>query len=115
MRMHGVRLILAIGTAGPQLAMLVSAVAKPPLADAVENRDAHAVSAVLEKKTDVNAPQADGMTALHWAAHYDDASTVKCLISAGAEAKATNRYGVTPLTLACTNGNTKVVEMLLDA
>ena len=45
-----------------QLATLASAVARAPLADAVEHRDADAVSELL-KKTDVNAPQADGMLA----------------------------------------------------
>ncbi len=55
------------------------------------------------------------MTALHWAAHHDDLDTVKLLIAAGADAKAANRYGVTPLSLACTNGNTAIVELLLEA
>ena len=34
---------------------------------------------------------------------------------AGANAKAANRYGVTPLSLACTNGNAAIVELLLKA
>ena len=33
----------------------------------------------------------------------------------GANAKAANRYGVTPLSLACTNGNGAIVELLLKA
>src|SRR6185369_12954331 len=115
MEMRTTRLALFVVTALLQLAILASAVAKAPLADAVENHDARAAGALLEKKADVNAPQADGMTALHWAAHYDDVSTVKRLIATGADAKATNRYGVTPLSLACTNGNTEIVEMLLNA
>lgn len=115
MKMRTTRLALFVVTALLQLAVLASAVGKAPLADAVENRDTRAAGALLEKKTDVNSPQADGMTALHWAAHYDDASEVKRLIAAGADAKATNRYGVTPLSLACTNGNTEIVEMLLIA
>ena len=34
---------------------------------------------------------------------------------AGANVKAANRYGVTPLSLACTNGNDAMVELLLEA
>jgi ankyrin repeat protein len=70
---------------------------------------------LLDQKTGINAAQADGMTALHWAAHYDDLSTSKRLLAAGADAKAANRYGVTPLSLACTNGNGAIVELLLEA
>jgi ankyrin repeat protein len=55
------------------------------------------------------------MTALHWAAYHDDPRTAALLIDAGASAKAANRYGVTPLALACTNGNAEVVELLLKA
>ena len=52
------------------------------------------------------------MTALHWAAHRDDLETAKLLVDAGADVKAANRYGVTPLSLACTNGNEAMVELL---
>jgi uncharacterized protein len=37
------------------------------------------------------------------------------LIRAGADAKAANRYGVTPLSLACVNGNAAMIEKLLKA
>lgn len=86
-----------------------------PLADAAEKVDRAAVAALLEKRAGINARQADGMTALHWAAYHDDAEAVKLLLQAGADAKAANRYGVTPLSLACVNGNAEVVGLLLDA
>ena len=95
-------------------ATLVAA-AKAPLADAAENMDRHGFEALLEQSADVNAPQVDGMTALHWAARHDDLEMAKLLVLAGASANAANRYGVTPLTLACTNGNAALVELLLDA
>jgi ankyrin repeat protein len=91
------------------------AAAEATLADAVEHNDSEAIRVLLDKKAEVNASQADGMTALHWAAQHDDLKTAKLLIAAGADVKAANRYGVTPLTLTCTNGNTAIVETLLDA
>jgi len=85
------------------------------LADAAEKMDRAAIRTLLQRHADVNAPQADGMTALHWAAHQDDLDTARLLVKAGANAKAASRYGVTPLSLACTTGNSAMVEMLLEA
>jgi ankyrin repeat protein len=73
------------------------------------------IQALLDEASDVNAAQADGMTALHWAARQDDFEIAGTLVRAGANANAANRYGVTPLTLACTNGNGDLVELLLEA
>jgi len=87
----------------------------PRLADAAEKADRSAIRTLLKQHNDVNAPQADGMTALHWAAHLDDLELSKLLLKSGANAAATNRYGVTPLSLACANGNTELVGLLLAA
>ena len=54
-------------------------------------------------------------TALHWAVHFDDVNMVQMLIGAGANVKATNRFGVTPLALACQNGNAAIVEKVIKA
>src|SRR5688572_28033308 len=84
------------------------------LADAMEKKDRAAIR-VLLGDSDVNATQADGMTALHWAARHDDLETAKALLAARANPKAENRYGVTPLSLACTNGNAAMITLLLEA
>ncbi len=89
--------------------------ADAPVADAAEDQNLTMIQMLLEQKADVNAAQADGMTALHWATYHDDVKTVKQLVAAGADAKAATRYGVTPLSLACTNGNTPIVELLLES
>jgi len=41
--------------------------------------------------------------------------TATLLVKAGANVKAANRYGVTPLPLASKNGSTDIVELLLRA
>ena len=42
------------------------------LADAAEKTDRARVRTLLKQRADVNAAQADGMTALHWAVYHDD-------------------------------------------
>src|SRR5215831_5917314 len=42
------------------------------IADAAMNKDIPAVRSLLRQKADVNAPQADGATALHWAVQLND-------------------------------------------
>jgi ankyrin repeat protein len=85
------------------------------LADAAEKMDRARIRTLLKQRVDVNTPQADGMTALHWATYQDDVELATVLVRAGANVKAANRYGVTPLSLACTNGDGAMVEMLLKA
>jgi len=88
---------------------------KAPLADAAEQRSAALIRKLLDAGADVNAPQVDGMTALHWAVYNDDVATARLLVRAGAKVNAANRYGVPPLSLACTNGNADLVKLLLEA
>ncbi len=100
------------------LTVLLGALGQPSfaadsrLADAAEAVDRPAIHALLKQHADVNAPQADGMTALHWAVYRDDLETAKLL--AAASVAATNRFGVTPLSLACQNGSAVMVELLLE-
>lgn len=96
-------------------AVSLQAAGPPSLADATEKMDRPGVRALLKQRADVNAPQADGMTALHWAAYHDDQDIAGLLLRAGANARAANRYGVTPLALACTNGSAGMVDLLLNA
>jgi ankyrin repeat protein len=90
-------------------------VGDPKLADAIKDGDRAAALSLLKQHVDVNVPEADGTTALHWAVRQDDRDLVDRLIKAGANAKAANRYGVTPLYLACVNGSAPVIAKLLDA
>src|SRR5881397_423860 len=85
------------------------------LADAAMKRDTAVVRTLLQQKVDVNAPGKDGTPALHWVVRVDDLETAGLLIRAGANAKLADRYGVTPLYLACVNGNASMIRLLLDA
>ncbi|HLI84048.1 MAG TPA: ankyrin repeat domain-containing protein [Bryobacteraceae bacterium] len=83
--------------------------------DAVKSADRATVLALLGQHADVNEPEADGTTALAWAARMDDLDLADRLLRAGAKVDAANRYGVTPLYLACVNGSAPMIERLLQA
>jgi ankyrin repeat protein len=106
-------LLLSTGSlaaaAGPAAPMDTS------LASAVRSANKAAVRALIQKKADVNLPDPDGTTPLHWAVGRDDLETTNLLIKAGAKVGAANRYGVTPLLRACETAGPAVVEALLNA
>jgi uncharacterized protein len=85
------------------------------VADAVMKRDTAALRALLRQKADVNAPQTDGATALHWAVYHDDLEAMDLLIAAGAKVDLKNREGITPLQLASLFGNSRIIDGLIKA
>ncbi len=89
--------------------------ATSPVADAAMSDDVATVRALLAKKADVNAAQADGATAIQWAAYKNDLELADVLIRAGANVKAANRDGATPLYLASIRGSAPMIEKLLKA
>jgi ankyrin repeat protein len=97
------------------LCSLPSYAAGVSAADAAANRDMDSLRALVKQHGDVNAAQPDGTTALHWAAHWNDAEAVSMLLAAGANAKAVNRYGATPLSEAVVAGSGATIEALLKA
>jgi ankyrin repeat protein len=111
MKTHFVPLVIL----SPALWFCLSAATPPEVADAAANNNREAIRALLVRHADVNAPQADGTTALHWAARWDDLEAADLLLHAGADPKAANRDGATPMFLATQNGNAAMVEKLLKA
>lgn len=107
--------LATLGLALTFAACATVAAADAPLANAVEKQDRAKIAELLKNNVNVNAPQADGMTALHWAAYHEDEKCAKQIIAAGGKAKAANRYGVTSLSIACKNGNAAIVKLLLKA
>lgn len=108
--MRAASLLLIVLTAG-----LSAADESHPLVEAVKRGDGAAVRALARNRAEVRRPQADGMTALHWAVQADEQDLVTTLIRAGADVAAANRYGIRPLTLAATNGSVGAISALLKA
>jgi uncharacterized protein len=92
-----------------------AAAAGSEIADAVMKQNRDAVRLLLQRKADVNVPQVDGTTALHWAVRADDLEMADLLIRAGARVIASNREGVTPLQLAALNGSAQMLDKLIKA
>lgn len=114
--MHERTLRRAAGLAAAAvLASAAAAAAERPLIEAVRAGDAAAVRGLLARGADPGAPETDGTTALHWAAHHDHGEIAGLLLDAGAAVDAANRYGVTPLALASVNGGAAMIARLLDA
>jgi ankyrin repeat protein len=88
---------------------------RPPIIEAAKSGDKETLRALLQKKADVNASEADGSTALHWASYRDDLDSADLLLRAGAKVNAANDLGVTALWTASQNGNPRMVKRLLDA
>ena len=86
-----------------------------PVIDAVKQGNADALRAAVRHRANVNLPEPDGMTALHWAVRNDNAQSVQLLVRAGANVNAASRYGITPLSLAATNGNAGIIQALVKA
>ena len=114
---HAVLFVAGVLVGAPVagLAAPASAGRDLPLVDAAKASDASAVRALLEHQAAVDAAEADGTTALHWAAYRGDVETAQLLLGAGADAETANRYGVTPLVLAAGRGSAPIVEALLAA
>src|SRR5262245_24609171 len=85
------------------------AAGRSDVADAAMKGDKVAIRALIQQKADVNAPQADGATAMHWAVYREDVETADLLLQSGASVKVKNRTGATPLYLASLSGNAAMI------
>src|SRR6185437_5549203 len=95
-------------------AMAGAAFAQADIADAASKGNTTEVERLLKRGADVNAQQADGATALQWAAYRGDAKLAELLLKAGAKPDLANRDGATPLWLAAGSGSVDAVHALLE-
>ena len=116
MRAHVLRVV---GVSLATLCWASSAVTAEPEArilEAAARQDMATVRMLLKQRgVNVNAARADGVTALLWAAHWNDVATADALLKAGANVNAADDHGVTPLSQACENASVALVEKLLQA
>jgi ankyrin repeat protein len=111
---HHVRRLLApLGLCA--LAVVRLGAADAPLADAAKEQRWEQVRTLVGQAADVNSPQPDGATALHWATYWNHTATLELLVGAGANLDAANEYGATPLWAACANRHADAVGRLLEA
>ncbi|GAB2504056.1 ankyrin repeat domain-containing protein [Lysobacter humi (ex Lee et al. 2017)] len=73
-----------------------------------------AVMTLLSNGADPRQRDADGNTALHFAARSTDPGVAALLRDAAAELEAINREGLSPLGMACAAGNWRVAKFLLE-
>lgn len=104
------------------LAWMVSALAvvwpgtaagQEALVGAAKRGDTATVRDLVSRAGGGDTVEADGTTALHWAAYYEDLDMLDLLLDAG-RTPTPNRYGATPLTVACATGNAAIIERLLQ-
>lgn len=107
--------LAALGVGCLALWVTGSASVSSPVAEAAMTGDRTTLKSLLARKVDVNAPQADGATAIQWAAYRNDLEMADLLIAAGANVKLANHDGATPLWLAAENGSPAMIEKLIEA
>lgn len=95
--------------------ILMGAGSSPDLLEAAKSGSKETIRALIANKADVNAAEADGTTALLWAAYHDDLDSADALLKAGANPNAANDLGATPLWAASQNGGAAMARKLLDA
>ena len=113
-RHPALRLLLAALFLLATVSAAPAAASDSPVADAARDGDLMRVRALIAQRANVNAPQGDGMTALHWAAFNDDHAIADLLLAIGANMTVRTRVGaITPLWLAANNGSAAMIRRLI--
>ena len=107
--------LVLLSTAALSMVVASAATAAPTstVVDAARTGDIAQVRQLIKSGADVNAPAADGSTALLFAAYDSDGEMVKALLAAGANPNVANNFGVTPLLQSSRYGDAATIEALL--
>ena len=92
-----------------------AAAASIGLPEAARHQQKAAVEELLKQHSDINATDVEGMTALIWAAHWNDLELARRLLGAGANPNVKSAFDDSAIYEACVNGNAAMVEALLKA
>ena len=106
--------LIALLVLGAAEAAPLRAAGSPPLIEAIKSGKRDAALALVAKRVDVNAPEPDGTTALHWAVQQNDLELVTRLIRAGAKVNVKNDFGSTPMAEAAVAANAALLGALLE-
>ena len=117
MRRNDAGLLEKVLTAGGSPSdMDESEAGEPPLVHAARLGHHGFVGCLLAASGDPDVPGKDGATPLMLAVEHDDAALVEVLLGSNADPNIAGRDGRTALTVCCaTNGNPKIVELLVQA
>lgn len=116
--MHLRRMVVVRCTlAATLLFAAVGCASKPtPLMTAARTGDLATTRSLLKSGAAVDAPDSNGLTALHWAAKTGQVATMKALIQEGrARVDAPDEDRQTPLHLACKYGQPEAAYLLLNS
>jgi len=83
------------------------------VATAARDGNVDEVRKLIAAGSDVNAPEADGTSAVLWAAYQSQPDLVSMLLKAGADANLANSFGVTPLLQASRYGDASTISALI--
>lgn len=84
-------------------------------ADAAEAADWETCLNLLTSSAKDLEPQADGMTALHWAAFHGNPEVARKCLAVNLPVNAVTYYQVTPLVLAAQQGHSDVIRLLIES
>ena len=109
-------LVLALAAGAAQAAPgTASADPDTRLPEAARRGDVASIEALLRTRVPVDSAEGDGSTALHWAAYQDNLPLATMLLKAHANVNAATRLeALTPLFMACQNGDAAMITLLLD-